>query len=100
MTGGGAMAEIESDSAMLADLNDLLDALGRAAGRNVMRRLISYGYDADDLDELVEDECEKFRLGLAEACQNDRDVAENAFRYWLIQEGKALSFLADTAGHA
>jgi len=94
------MADMENNPAILDDLNALLETLGRAAGRDVMRRLITYGYDADDLDELVEDECEKFRLGLAEACQHDREVAENAFRYWLIQEGKALSSLVDTAGWA
>jgi hypothetical protein len=94
------MADIEAKSDNVSEINTILEGLGRDAGRNVMRRLIIYGYDVDDLDELVEDECELFRLGLAEACQHDREVAENAFRYWLIQEGKALAFLVDTAGHA
>lgn len=92
------MSEMTHEEAV-AECNRLVEGLGKEAAYRVVNRILTYRYDADMLAELVDDECEVFRLHLhGKTTSNDVRIAEGVFRLALIREGKRCFMGLDWTG--
>ena len=92
------MSDLTSDEAV-AECKRIIKRHGKEAAYRVVDRILTYGYDADMLAELVDDECQVFRLYLHEKTDaQDVMMAEDVFRLALIREGKRIFMGLDMVG--